>query len=261
MADDAALQAKIAALAGAINRHKQQQPAPEPYYQQPYSAPTPPYRGNHQQFNNNRWAPFPQPRGRGRGGYGASFQNRTLVNATTAATPPATGTRTPQQQQQQDLQNRQEKSKLAQHFSTPGASRELVIEGVRFSMKEDGSKLIRVTGEPRNGHAIFGRGKLLNHTEPSATSPRTPKKAVVAGVEFFRTKNGNLLRSATINVASKYAKSASKRGMNTTNCVTGQRPSQPRNASTSSRTVFHRDHTIQPSPTDWTNLPDRVICW
>jgi pyruvate/2-oxoglutarate dehydrogenase complex dihydrolipoamide acyltransferase (E2) component len=260
MADDAALQAKIAALAGAINRHKQQQPAPEPYYQQPYSAPTPPYRGNHQQFNNNRWAPFPQPRGRGRGGYGASFQNRTLVNATTAATPPATGTRTPQQQQQ-DLQNRQEKSKLAQHFSTPGASRELVIEGVRFSMKEDGSKLIRVTGEPRNGHAIFGRGKLLNHTEPSATSPRTPKKAVVAGVEFFRTKNGNLLRSATINVASKYAKSASKRGMNTTNCVTGQRPSQPRNASTSSRTVFHRDHTIQPSPTDWTNLPDRVICW
>jgi pyruvate/2-oxoglutarate dehydrogenase complex dihydrolipoamide acyltransferase (E2) component len=260
MADDAALQAKIAALAGAINRHKQQQPAPEPYYQQPYSAPTPPYRGNHQQFNNNRWAPFPQPRGRGRGGYGASFQNRTLVNATTAATPPATGTRTPQQQQQ-DLQNRQEKSKLAQHFSTPGASRELVIEGVRFSMKEDGSKLIRVTGEPRNGHAIFGRGKLLNHTEPSATSPRTPKKAVVAGVEFFRTKNGNLLRSATINVASKYAKSASKRGMNTTNCVTGQRPSQSRNASTSSRTVFHRDHTIQPSPTDWTNLPDRVICW
>jgi pyruvate/2-oxoglutarate dehydrogenase complex dihydrolipoamide acyltransferase (E2) component len=260
MADDAALQAKIAALAGAINRHKQQQPAPEPYYQQPYSAPTPPYRGNHQQFNNNRWAPFPQPRGRGRGGYGASFQNRTLVNATTAATPPATGTRTPQQQQQ-DLQNRQEKSKLAQHFSTPGASRELVIEGVRFSMKEDGSKLIRVTGEPRNGHAIFGRGKLLNHTEPSATSPRTPKKAVVAGVEFFRTKNGNLLRSATINVASKYAKSASKRGMNTTNCVTGQRPSQSRNASTSSRTVFHRDHTIQPSRTDWPNLPDRVICW
>jgi hypothetical protein len=260
MADDAALQAKIAALAGAINRHKQQQPAPEPYHQQSYNAPTPPYRGNHQQFNNNRWAPFPQPRGRGRGGYGASFQNRTLVNATTGATPPATGHRTPQQQQQ-DLQNRQEKSKLAQHFSTPGASRELVIEGVRFSMKEDGSKLIRVTGEPRDGHAIFGRGKSLNHIEPSATSPRTPKKAVVAGVEFFRTKNGNLLRSATINVASKYATSASKRGTNTTNCVTGRRASQPRNASTSSRTVFHRDHTIQPSRTDWPNLPDRVICW
>jgi hypothetical protein len=183
-----------------------------------------------------------------------------LFPATTGATPPATGHRTPQQQQQ-DLQNRQEKSKLAQHFSTPGASRELVIEGVRFSMKEDGSKLIRVTGEPRNGHAIFGRGKSLNHIEPSATSPRTPKKAVVAGVEFFRTKNGNLLRSATINVASKYATSASKRGTNTTNCVTGRRASQPRNASTSSRTVFHRDHTIQPSRTDWPNLPDRVICW
>jgi hypothetical protein len=260
MADDAALQAKIAALAGAINRHKQQQPAPEPYHQQSYHAPTPPYRGNYQQFNNNRWAPFPQPRGRGRGGYGASFQNRTLVNATAGAAPPASGHRTPQQNQQ-DLQNRQEKSKLAQHFSTPGASRELVIEGVRFSMKEDGSKLIRVTGEPRIGYAIFDKGELLNRTEPSATSPRTPKKAVVAGVEFFRTKNGNLLRSAAINVASKYAKSNIKGGMITTNHSTGQRASQPRNASTSSRTVFYRDHTIQPFPTDWTNLPDRVICW
>lgn len=89
MADEAELQARIAALAGAINRHKQQQqPDSVPHHAQnhhPYN-PTPPYRGNHQY--NNRWAPFPTPRGRGRGGYGASYQNRTLVNATTGSTPP-----------------------------------------------------------------------------------------------------------------------------------------------------------------------------
>jgi hypothetical protein len=127
------------------------------------------------------------------------------VNATPVSAPPTpTTTNGTPQHQQQDWQNRQEKSKLAHHFNTPGVNRELVIEGVRFTMKEDGSKLIRVTGEPWNAHGYDGSKGMLKSTEPSATSPRTPKKAVVAGVEFFRTKNGNLLRSATINVAAKY---------------------------------------------------------
>jgi hypothetical protein len=209
MADDAALQAKIAALAGAINRHKQQQPEPVANLAHPqhtYNNTGQPYRGN-LQANNHRWAPFPSTRGRGRGrgGYGPGFQNRTLVNATAVSAPPTpTTTNGTPQHQQQDWQNRQEKNKLAHHVNTPGVNRELVIEGVRFTMKEDGSKLIRVTGEPWNAHGYNGSGGMLKSTEPSATSPRTPKKAVVAGVEFFRTKNGNLLRSATINVAAKY---------------------------------------------------------
>ena len=152
MADEAELQARIAALAGAINRHKQQhQPDPAPHHAQnhhPYN-PTPPYRGNHQY--NNRWAPFPAPRGRGRGGYGASFQNRTLVNASTptCSTPPTpTGHHTPQPQQQA-YPNRQERVTTAHHHSsTPPANRDMVIEGVRFSLLEDGSKLVRMTGEP-----------------------------------------------------------------------------------------------------------------
>ena len=210
MADDAALQAKIAALAGAINRHKQQQPDPVAnltHSHHNYSNTGQPYRGN-LQASSHRWAPFPSNRGRGRGrdGYGPSFQNRTLVNATPVSAPstPTATSGTPQQQQQ-DWQNRQEKSKLAHHFSTPGVNRELVIEGVRFTMKEDGSKLIRVTGEPWTTNEKDRLGRILKSTEPSATSPKTPKKAVVAGVEFFRTKNGNLLRSATINMAAKYA--------------------------------------------------------
>jgi len=149
MADEAAIQARIAALAGAINRHRQQQ-QPEPaaqhaQYQHPYN-PTPPYRGNPHHQYNNRWAPFPAPRGRGRGGYGASFQNRTLVNTTSGVTPPTPTHHTPQPQHQA-YSNRQERVTTAHHASTPPASRDMVIEGVRFSLLEDGSKLVRMTGE------------------------------------------------------------------------------------------------------------------
>ena len=38
----------------------------------------------------------------------------------------------------------------------------------------------------------------------SVTAPPTPRKAIVAGVEFLRTKNNNLLRRPVANVASKY---------------------------------------------------------
>ena len=154
MADEAELQAKIAALAGAINRHKQQQqPDPALHHTQnhhPYN-PTPPYRGNHQY--NNRWTPFPAPRSRGRGGYGPSFQNRTLVNATTGAAPPPTPTthHTPQPPQQ-TYPNRQERATAAQYAGAPPANRDMVIEGVRFALLEDGSKLIRMTGEQCNKH-------------------------------------------------------------------------------------------------------------
>jgi hypothetical protein len=154
MADEAELQARIAALAGAINRHKQQQqPDPAPRHAQthhPYN-PTPPYRGNHQY--NNRWAPFPAPRGRGRGGYGVPFQNRTLVNATTGSTPTTPNTSHTPQPQQQAYPNRQERVATAHHHaSTPPANRDMVIEGVRFSLLADGSKLVRMTGEPWNKH-------------------------------------------------------------------------------------------------------------
>lgn len=147
MADDAEMQAKIAALAGAINRHKQQQQTDSTAQpQQHYNSPVQPHRGGYHQQHNNRWAPFPSSRGRGRGGYGPAFQNRTLVNATTSATPPASPMRAPRHQQQ-DLQNREEALRLAQAPSVPTAIRQLEIEGVLFTIKEDGSKLTRVTGE------------------------------------------------------------------------------------------------------------------
>ena len=81
----------------------------------------------------------------------------------------------------------------------------------------------------------------------SETAPPTPRKAIVAGVEFLRTKNNNLLRRPVANVAAKYATLDHGEHTSTTDDFPGQQRSQSRNASTSSRTVFHRDYIIQPS--------------
>lgn len=246
MADEAELQARIAALAGAINRHKQQQqPDPAPHHAQNYYLYNPPYRGNHQY--NNRWAPFPAPRGRGRGGYGATYQNRTLVNATISSTPPTpTGQHTPQPQQQQAYPSRQERvTTVHHHSSTPPINRDMVIEGVRFSLLEDGSKLVRMTGEPWNMLYTWTVEDLPTCVEMSETAPPTPRKAIVAGVEFLRTKNNNLLRRPVINVASKYATLDDEERMNPTDNFPDQQQSRSCNASTSSRMVFHRDYIIQ----------------
>ena len=41
---------------------------------------------------------------------------------------------------------------MAHHSSTPPANRDLVIEGVRFSVLADGSKLVRMTGKQWSEH-------------------------------------------------------------------------------------------------------------
>lgn len=169
MADEAEVQRKIVELAGKINRAKQarqqQQFAPATQYAQPqhsqYTS-TQSYRGGYHAYGN-RWDPYTAPGGRGRGGYHQTFQNRKLVNATNSATPtttpPTSAVHTPQQQQQ-DVQHVGQNTKSAQHDQAPAANRELVIGGIRFLMKEDGSKLTRITGELQIGYIIFKRGKI-----------------------------------------------------------------------------------------------------
>lgn len=226
--DDAAMQARIAALAGQINRHKQQQSEPfatnANLHQAHTHASHAPHRSNHY-APNHRWAPFPSPRGRGRGGYGYTFQNRTLVNtppsSSSSNTPPPQPQHqqqpTPQQQQisqqqasqeqqqeqqrapqeQQISQDPQKQTQPTRHSNTPNVTRELMIEGIRFSMKEDGSKLIRLSGE----HTTVTEHRDQGMLSVPETSQQTPKKAVVAGVQFLRTKSGNLLRVASTTVS------------------------------------------------------------
>lgn len=221
MDDEAALRARIAALAGQIDERKQ-------IYAHPHTHPA--ARGNH------RWAPY----GRGgRAGFHKPHKNRTLVIASTqngtiaspggdaaaqehpTATSPADhalittrGAKANQlmtkhvfereQKQRQEYQETHQKTKRPKldrgpsddkHVAKPTTQhRELEIEGIRFQLKDDGSKLIRITGQsPSHG----GVGDELNQIDTATAEKETPKKAKVADVEFLRTKNGNLIRVAS----------------------------------------------------------------
>ncbi|KAB5530327.1 hypothetical protein GE09DRAFT_1147510 [Coniochaeta sp. 2T2.1] len=81
-----------------------------------------------------------------------------------------------------------ERAKLAGHFrraaGTPGIANaqephEVVIEGVRFLVTKNGSKLIKAPGDNNSAKA-------------------TPKMAIIAGVRFYRSKNGNLYRHGIV---------------------------------------------------------------
>ena len=186
------LQARIAALAGAINQHKQHQTPPAT----PLDFGNPPLptrgRGSHSTRGRGRWSPY--PRG-GRVGY----QNRTLVlngaqtpkspsptvsTATTSVTEPSSGLVSARTAGQRSLMSRDtfererkqkldgavaarqnteldEKAQLKRHFqnSTTPDRHEVTVEGVRFQVQQDGSKLIRITGEHWHGE---GDGRKLN---------------------------------------------------------------------------------------------------
>ena len=98
-----------------------------------------------------------------------------------------------------------EKSKLTKHIQRLGAANigvpgsaatiyEIDVQGIRFRVAKNGSKLAKITGEgfgrncPRTGWSspFIGDAKC------------TPKTAVVGGVRFYRTKNGNMYRSGII---------------------------------------------------------------
>ena len=152
--DEAYMRARIAAVAGAINLRQQQIDAESAAGAHRQHHPTRTHRGGYQQhLYYNRWGPYyARARGRGRGGgYAPLYQNRTLVNSptggTTGATPsPASSTHSPPLRQQ-NLQVFPDAARLAQAPRAIVTSRELTIEGIRFTLKEDGSKLTRVTGE------------------------------------------------------------------------------------------------------------------
>lgn len=235
MTEEADLQAKIAAISGKINQHKQQQPlTPNSQHHQAQHHASYSTRGYH------RWSPYGRS---GRGGYVQPHMNRTLVlggTPKTAATDPDSATssttsltdsgivtpsfvttRAPgrtqlmnkdtyDREQKQKLGqlersrtarrqkvNREERSRLIQHTSNQG-SREMVVEGIRFQLRDDGSKLIRISGKqvvvPKDS-SIVGE---LSKTDVASVSKETPRQVKIADVNFFRTKTGNLVRANAV---------------------------------------------------------------
>jgi len=244
MSEDAELQARIAAITGQINQHKQQQ--------QPFT-PTPPYQ-RHTQYNPNfhtsrgRWSPY--SRG-GRAGYAQQHPNRTLVLSSAQGSPPSAvtaastlpasvasphastdsfvSTRAPgkaqlmsketyAREQKQLLEqkkharaakrqkiNNVERTALMHHVnsSTFSESREVVVNGLRYQLREDGSKLMRIHGPSMLEHHDRTQAPL-NSTDPVTGTKETPKRVAIADVTFYRTKTGNLVRATAVRNLTRY---------------------------------------------------------
>jgi len=118
-----------------------------------------------------------------------------------------------EQTRRQKLANRdrQERAKLVNHLNRMangvgfgaanqqpvGDKYEIAIQGVRFVVAKNGSKLVKVPGasRPHNGRCwsthMVGAGD-------GNSAKATPKMALVGGVKFYRSKNGNLYRHGVV---------------------------------------------------------------
>ncbi|KAK9367713.1 hypothetical protein V1509DRAFT_626001 [Lipomyces kononenkoae] len=233
---DSELLNQIAILAGAINRHKNNGQQPSTISPHPYPSAA----------SRSRWN-YRGTRGRGRassyrGAKSISHRNRTLVlNGSSISEPgvdstdsslstgaPSSAANTPtsstgptyvkKRDRHMQLINSSVYSDLAQaRTKAIEATRvakekkleekralraqreaakarrvaqleEVEIDGVKYRVAKDGSKLIRVTGDDSN-------------------ASHAPKKAIVGGVTFLRSKNGNLWRKGFVKSKKRERKS------------------------------------------------------
>lgn len=101
---------------------------------------------------------------------------------------------------------------------------EITVQGIRFRVMKDGSKLAKVPGDEN-------AAKL------------TPKSATVGGVRFYRSKNGNLYRSGIVKAQRYDLRAASSRG-------TPHRSTRPR---------LTHSHTRQPAAIKKIDEPCRLF--
>lgn len=114
-----------------------------------------------------------------------------------------------------------EKHKFAKHLQRvvgnafgPGAAQprsvnahtkyEINVQGIQFQVVKNGSKLKKISGEGPPILIAYEHGKLCLSNRGSCylgdvnDAKATPKIAMVGGVRFYRSKNGNMYRSGII---------------------------------------------------------------
>ena len=102
--------------------------------------------------------------------------------------------------------DQREKQKIERHLITLASTNnqdmtiptihEITINGLRFQVLDGGSKLARIRGE-RFDIGIYTN--MCSHVPgPTDSASSTPKQAMIGGVTFFRSKNGNLYRSGIV---------------------------------------------------------------
>lgn len=74
---------------------------------------------------------------------------------------------------------------------------ETVVDGIKFAVAKNGSKLVKLSGAH---HMLSTTRPPSAHLCPGdSNAPKaTPKIAIVGGVKFHRTKNGNMYRQAIV---------------------------------------------------------------
>lgn len=233
MTDDAELQARIAKIAGKINEHRQQQSPASNIQQRPhhFSGPiserdrgrwTPYERAGRRIPHQNRTLVLAgnQKTGvenpSGSHGTDASGANTNRSDNFVSARRPGMnqlmnqGTYEREQQQRLERSEQQrvakrrkindaEQSRLLHHMQLTEATmtRELLVEGIRFQVRDDGSKLIRIPGTRDMACAFPESCHRLNVTD-SNSRKETPRKTKIADVDFHRTKHGNLVRATAV---------------------------------------------------------------
>ncbi|KAI5369471.1 hypothetical protein Slin15195_G003470 [Septoria linicola] len=228
MSEETELQAKIAALAGQINKHKRQPPLQETAR---HGGAV--HNDSYHPRTTSRWSPYLQG---GRPNF-KPIKNRTLVLANAGCDTPKgddrdtltspfvtsrAGTKaelmtkeTYEREQRQRREYQQQRAlksgasapqqsshKTCGAGSSNQAARVLEFDGIKFELQADGAKLIRVA-------------------DPGLSMKETPKKVTIADVNFLRTKSGNLApvpldplaEIVTILPRSPFAKNTSRKGL------------------------------------------------
>ncbi|KAG9237268.1 hypothetical protein BJ875DRAFT_454220 [Amylocarpus encephaloides] len=92
---------------------------------------------------------------------------------------------------------------------TTTAAYEINVQGIQFRVAQNGSKLVKVPGERSHIIAAYGNVELSSRTNDLQllgdinAAKSTPKFAVVGGVKFHRSKNGNMYRGGIIKIYRK----------------------------------------------------------
>lgn len=112
-----------------------------------------------------------------------------------------------QKQQQGELLERAKLMNHLKHTANPPTASanpaaapnyEISVEGIRFRVANNGSKLVKIPGAPQSSVSC---ARILAHqyTSGDPNDPKaTPKMALVGGVKFHRSKNGNMYRQAIV---------------------------------------------------------------
>lgn len=175
---------------------------------------------------------------------------------------------------QQGLNDEHERTKLINHLNRvapsgamgpPGhqarrSSRyEVTIEGIRFAVTKNGSKLVKISGVSRSGPITTAQAHTI--IDPNNSTATTPKTAVVGGVKFHRTKNGNLYRHGIVKAhryasLSRFARPLTPTSRRQYGAVKVNEPCK--NFSLTGNSLVHANRGPRPSRHDWDSVSSRI---